>query len=150
MRSHKPWCAEPQERDMWLPGTRVCSGGRKPWSRDESSVVGNGQKRVAQQSSRCWANWPSSLLVGEASLSYVDQLVSKVQVGRRKRLDSLPRSWHQCYDLKCGLRKSDSRCHHATGLTWKVFFIGGRDEKRGRGGRDWPLNTGALEREVAG
>lgn len=27
------------------------------------------------------------------------------------------------------------------------FFIGGRDEKRGRGGRDWPLNTGALERE---
>lgn len=73
MRSNKPWCAEPQERDMWLPGTRVCSGGKKPWSRDESSVMGDGQRRVAHQSSQCWVNWPSNLLVGEVSPSYVDQ-----------------------------------------------------------------------------
>lgn len=51
--------------------------------------------------------------------------VSKVQTGMRKRWDSLPRLWHQCYNLKCSPRKSDSRCHHATWLTWRVFFLGG-------------------------
>lgn len=88
------------------------------WPEKDGSPVISVFGELAQQS----VSWRSeSVICGP---------VSKVQEARRKLWDSLPRLWHQCYNLKCGPRKTDSRCHHATGLTWRVFYWGKGWEKR--------------------